>query len=192
MSVVQAHEIYHRRSRKGDGLVEGGDQRSFSLDKIFKGEGFIPKIQIVRSLKVCNICSKYFGQYGLRVASHGWRCIFVAYNNFFNTIQKLWSPEYVSCKQFGVAGKLKAKKRTLTNIVYLVNFIINFTKGSTKVKQYNMHSPKYMTKLMVYSNMHMIIRLTKIEYCHETKITQMTIAILFSTIMANKEPHTLE
>ena len=104
------------------------------------------------------------------------------------------SPKFASCMRPGVVGKSNAKKRTFTDTISLANTISSFTEGTTKVEQHKMQSAERMIQLLIDSNERMTLRLAEIEMesHRKARATQMAIATLFSTMMANKAPRTSE
>ena len=97
------------------------------------------------------------------------------------------SLKFASSMRHGVAEKSNAKKRTLTDTIYLANAINNIAKDISNVEQHNMQSAERMTHLFIDSNERMTLRLAEIETesCCEAMATQMAMGTLFSTMMAN-------
>ena len=105
-----------------------------------------------------------------------------------NSTNNPLSPKSASYMRHGDAGKSNARKRTLTDTIFLANAINSFVEGTANVEQHKMQSAERMTQLLIDSNEHKTLRLAEIEteFRRETRGTQMAIANLFATMIANK------
>lgn len=107
------------------------------------------------------------------------------------------SPRTASCKKPGVSGKANARKRSLTDTVYLANAIASFAEGSNRVEEHKAATSREMTVLLINSNeainnsnndtQYKIAQL-EMEARRDASAAQERIAAMFASILANKFP----
>lgn len=196
MGVVQAHETYHGRHCKGRWLGGGCDQGRPSWGEPAHGESSVPMAHAE------DIGGSHMGRvpptpdHLVDVDPETVDTPDIAGSQHVrgSSTHSPLSPKSASCMRPGVAGKSNARKRTLTDTTSLASAISSFAEGATKVEEHKMQSAERMTQLLIDSNERMTLRLAEIETesRREARATQMAIATLFSTIMANKTPRTSE
>lgn len=98
------------------------------------------------------------------------------------------SPRIASCKKLGVSCKPNARKRSLTDTMYLANAIADFASGSTRVEEHKTVTSKEIFATMIEANKEMrnftnyvMLRIVEMETALQERIVAM-----LASIMANK------